>query len=295
MAKKFETFESFLPVWEYYQLHSSTDTIKAFGISQSMLMRTCKRFNLHKDMGLVYAQRDYSLIKSHDYQVWKKEKYFKEHGYLCNLNKPSVIEKAHSDEAKNLRRTHAIETINNKINNGIDVWGLRNEKSRQTKLKLYGDENYNNPDKNYLTNLKNNGGKFNSGRKKYVCDNEVFNSLPELALWKYAKDHNEDIERSPCVFEYEVNGVFHKYFPDFRYNGELIEVKGDHFFEEFGNPNTPLIPIYGEGDELEYARCRAKWECALANGVKFITSSIYNLYISYFKNNYNVEDFLPND
>lgn len=46
----------------------------------------------------------------------------------------------------------------------------------------------------------------NSKRKRYLYQNQHFDSSWELALWIYAKDHNEEIEREPCCFEYEFEG-----------------------------------------------------------------------------------------
>lgn len=68
--------------------------------------------------------------------------------------------------------------------------------------------------------------------KKYRYDNITFDSSWELALWIYAEDHNEEIEREPCQFEYEYNGAMHTYIPDFRYKGKLLEIKGDHYKDD---------------------------------------------------------------
>lgn len=68
-------------------------------------------------------------------------------------------------------------------------------------------------------------------KKRYEYQGELFDSLPEVALWVYAKDHGEEIVRTPCSFEYEWEGQIHHYFPDFYYRGQLVEIKGNHFFE----------------------------------------------------------------
>ena len=68
--------------------------------------------------------------------------------------------------------------------------------------------------------------------KKYQYGNITFDSSWELALWIYAKDYDEEIEREPCQFEYEYNGAAHTYIPDFRYKGKLLEIKGDHYKDD---------------------------------------------------------------
>ena len=102
---------------------------------------------------------------------------------------------------------------------------------------------------------------FKKVKSKYVFENEHFDSSWELALWIYAKDHNEEIEREPCYFEYEFEGQVHRYYPDFRYRGELIEIKGDQFFNE---KDEPIVPF---GEKGSWA---AKFECAKSSGVKFL-------------------------
>lgn len=72
-------------------------------------------------------------------------------------------------------------------------------------------------------------------RKRYLYNNEKFDSSWELALYIYAKDHNEEIIRCPCRFEYWFNGKKHYYFPDFLYKGNLIEIKGDNWFDSENN------------------------------------------------------------
>lgn len=69
-------------------------------------------------------------------------------------------------------------------------------------------------------------------QKRYTYENEHFDSSWELALWIYAKDHNEEIEREPLSFPYQWKGKQHLYVPDFLYKGNLLELKGDHFLDE---------------------------------------------------------------
>lgn len=117
---------------------------------------------------------------------------------------------------------------------------------------------------------------FRKVRSKYVFENEYFDSSWELALWIYAKDHNEEIERLPCSFEYEFEGQIHKYFPDFRYKGELVEIKGDQFFNEKGEPVNPFGEVSWE----------AKYDCIRKNNVTLITGQDLNSIFSYIEETY---------
>lgn len=70
--------------------------------------------------------------------------------------------------------------------------------------------------------------------RKYMYKGCTYDSSWEVALRIYADDHNEELIREPCSFEYYHEGKKHRYFPDFKYRGELLELKGGHFFNEQG-------------------------------------------------------------
>ena len=118
---------------------------------------------------------------------------------------------------------------------------------------------------------------------EYLYEGLDFDSSWELALWIYAKDHNLDIEREPVMLEYEVNGKVKKYFPDFRLNGALIEVKGDHFFK-----NGKMICPFDESLNSVY---EAKHQCGLKNKVKFWSSEEMKPILEYIENRY-TKDYL---
>lgn len=123
-------------------------------------------------------------------------------------------------------------------------------------------------------------------RKIYEYDGETFDSKPELALWLYAKINNIPIIRSPKKFTFEYNGIEHLYFPDFEYNGKLVEIKGDHFFT---SENIMCCPWNHDLDGLY----EAKHQCGLLNDVIFLTKKDYQIYIDFCtENNINFEDYL---
>lgn len=99
-----------------------------------------------------------------------------------------------------------------------------------------------------------------TSRRRYIYENETFDSSWELALWIYAKDHNERIKRTPISFSYEFKSKTHYYFPDFSYRDQLIEVKGEYFFDEKEN----LICPWNRNLDEAY---KAKQNCMLQNNV----------------------------
>lgn len=56
--------------------------------------------------------------------------------------------------------------------------------------------------------------------KGFWCDSSY-----ELAYVIYCLDNNISIERNKKFFNYEYKNKKHKYYPDFRVNGELVEIK----------------------------------------------------------------------
>lgn len=70
----------------------------------------------------------------------------------------------------------------------------------------------------------------------YSYNNITFDSSWELAVWIYHIDHNIQIVRHPAQLQYEKDGSMHIYLVDFKINDQFVEVKGDHLFDEHGNP-----------------------------------------------------------
>ena len=177
-------------------------------------------------------------------------------------------EEKYGDPFYNNSKQISISYKNTYSKNGEDII----KKRKATKLEKYGDENYTGE-----------GGFYHC---KYDDNDVSFDSLPELALWKYAIDHDEDIEREPVVLKFEFNGVSHTYKPDFKYNGELIEIKGDHMV----NKDGILFDVWSNHKNDDFYK--AKYDCAIRNGVRFILSEGYNKFLDYFNSKYNKEDFI---
>ena len=170
------------------------------------------------------------------------------------------------------------------------------DKARATAELRYGDPNYNNREKMLQTAWDNAGGREEFYRKrqektaqvcldKFGCENyaqseefhrkfsnsrrykyndELFDSSWELYLWIYALNNNISIKHLPCRFEYYYNDSIHYYFPDFEYDGNLIDIKGPQFISEDGGLKT----LYNTDDP---ERIKAKWQCMLDHNVKLFT------------------------
>lgn len=119
---------------------------------------------------------------------------------------------------------------------------------------------------------------------KYEYEGECFDSSWELAFWIYAKDHNEAIERHPGIFKWTFEGQEHEYYPDFRYKGELVEIKGDQFFKENGDLFCPYDPTLDEAMKVKQAFMQQI-------GVKVLKSSELDYVFDYIVETYS-KDYL---
>ena len=132
------------------------------------------------------------------------------------------------------------------------------DKMKHTKYERYGDENYVNVAKAKETNRANHGGLHNSqtkdwqfsfkNRKRKFCfDSIIFDSTWELKLYKFCKENNMNIIYQPCTIDYyDENNKHHVYHPDFMINDRLYEVKGDHLLKDgkLYNPFSGTFDVY---------------------------------------------------
>jgi len=115
---------------------------------------------------------------------------------------------------------------------GVDNPGLSPDiqaRIRQTCLSRYGTESF---------------SQTAEFRKKsyhrYLYDNLLFDSGPELAFYIYHKDQGIPIQKEPLCFEYLYEDTVCKYFPDFLVDDVFIEIKGDQFVKEDGTWQNPF-------------------------------------------------------
>ena len=147
------------------------------------------------------------------------------------------------------------------------------ERIEQTMLKKYGARRYAQTIEFHV-----------KSQHKYKVGEVQFDSLPELAYYLYCLDHNIVIKRSPTKIKYTHNNIEHVYIPDFEVAGELVEIKGDHFFDKDNNFQCPFNHNF---DDL----FKAKYQCMLENNVKILRSADYKFALDYFVENYNKADF----
>lgn len=109
-----------------------------------------------------------------------------------------------------------------------------------------------------------------------------FDSTWELAVWIWAEDHKMKIQRLPTVFTYTFNDKEHCYYPDFKINGKLVEIKGSHFFNEKGEMQNPY-------DHSLDAIFEAKHQCGLQNGVEYWSWDEMKPILDYINNTYTAD------
>lgn len=102
--------------------------------------------------------------------------------------------------------------------------------------------------------------------KKYLYNNIMFDSSWELAYYIWLIDHNIEFEYQPEGIKYQFNNKDHYYYPDFKVNNELVEIKGDHFFDKTGNFRCP----FNITDQYLQEQYKAKYQCMLDNNVKIM-------------------------
>ena len=125
-------------------------------------------------------------------------------------------------------------------------------------------------------------------RKKHTYDGIQFDSLTEIAFYIWLKDNNISFEYQPkCKFTYEFDGKTWTYFPDFKVNGQYVEIKGDHFFKN-GKMICPYR--YKNWSNIQYEwickKFEAKHQCMLSHNVYILTSICYMPFIKYVEDKY---------
>ena len=116
-----------------------------------------------------------------------------------------------------------------------------------------------------------------STRLRYCYKGINFDSSWELAVYIWLVDHKVDFEYQPAEPELaytDFDGSTKRYCPDFKIMGQLVEIKGDNFFDKQGNPKL------GKYD------WRAKFQCMLDNNVEVWTFRIIKPFIKYVESKY---------
>lgn len=201
----------------------------------------------------------------------KKETCLANYGVEYALNSVEIQEqiKQRNLEKYGVESTNQLESVKQKkANTFLEHYGstsyLQSEEgkahNKQVKLERYGDEYY-------------------SGEKKYLYEDILFRSKPELCFYIYHKDNNIPVVYEPTPYiEYEYEGKQHFYKPDFLVNRKLYEIKGDQFFKE----NKMVCPFDHNLDGLY----EAKHQCMLQNNVTILKYKDYIFYVDYINEKY---------
>lgn len=136
------------------------------------------------------------------------------------------------------------------------------QKQQSTMVAVYG-----------VTHLTQSAEYYAKWKKKYLYNGIYFDSLPEIDYYIKLTDAKANFEYHPNVkFEYQYDGKTHYYFPDFSVDGELIELKGPHFFttKDIDSPDAHMINPYNR--QLD-GIADAKFKCMRLNNVKIIITT----------------------
>lgn len=130
-------------------------------------------------------------------------------------------------------------------------------------------------------------------KSRLVYDNMSFDSSWELAVWIYAKDHDIAIEREPVKLSFKFDDTIKHVIPDFRYNGTLVEIKGDQYYNRrLGASIYPYkfrsagVPI--EEPELNRRKrlLKAKFMCYKDHGVEIWGKEECKPFLDYIDDTY---------
>ena len=298
---------------DYYKDHSLRETCEYFKISN--------RISLHKFLVEHGAEIHTKKFTSERQAIRCKETCQKRYG----VNAPGQVEEFKEKAKKTNLKKYGVENVsqNSEIKKkkeqtcikhyGVPYYMQTDEYKEQVKqinLKKYGVEFYlqsedlkNKSKKFYLDNFgteyytqteefKNKAktiekyGVAHALKYLYIYNNKHFDSFPELCFYLYCIQNNIQIEREPIELTYTYNDKVYRYYPDFRVENQLIELKGEQFLTE---DNKWCNPFDHSLDE----QMEAKHQCALANNVKILYNADYQKYLDWFyANNYKKEDFL---
>jgi len=122
-------------------------------------------------------------------------------------------------------------------------------------------------------------------KSKYIYEDINFDSSWELIFWLYNKEVlNNNITRilDPLIYYY--NDEEFKYFPDFKIDDKIYEIKGDHFFNDEGILIDPW-----DNSEYGNGKAKAKYDCMLENHITILRGNDIKPYYNWFKEKYGIK------
>ena len=119
---------------------------------------------------------------------------------------------------------------------------------------------------------------------KFSFEDFDLDSSWEFAFTVYCIDYNKHIEREPAAIAYTFEGKTHYYYPDFKVDNQLVEIKGDQFFNALGQMQNPF-------DHSMDKLFQAKQKCMEDNNVLVLKCTDCKKYIDYVNVAY-TKDFI---
>lgn len=225
------------------------EMLKHYGVInnfQRKEIKTKSQETLMKEYGVINS----SQRKEHWDKV--KETSLKQYG----TEHPSQAKEVKEKQAKtNIIKYGNISSLQN---------GEVNNKTKNTMILRYGCE--------YSAQNKEIHSK---QRKKYTYNGLNFDSSWEIAYFIWLTDNNIPFEYHPEPLKYYWNEKTHYYFPDFKVNNELIEIKGLNWLKKLLEKGTVQ---------------EAKYKCMQDNNVKLITD--VTLYMEYIRDKFGTIKYL---
>jgi hypothetical protein len=178
--------------------------------------------------------------------------------------------------------------IKDKINKTlIDRYGSVEESYKQRQLlakktnleKRGHDSNFKDEDfhkKSIQTQIEKYGRAIYS--RNYIYNDVCFDSSWELAYYIYLIDHNINFEYQPKV-EITYTGednLKHNYYPDFKVDNKLQEIKGNQFFNENNEPFCKITNTWW----------KEKYDCMLSNNIEILREQDLSYVFDYIKQTY---------
>ena len=158
-----------------------------------------------------------TCLEKYGVDSYSKTKEFEERRKATNLEKYGIeyvfhtkesLEKSNQTRIERYGAAHMMQTEEGKA------------RMRQTCLERYGVEN-----PMQCEDI------CKGHNRKYIYDDLQFDSSWELAYYIYHIDNEIPIEREPStdIWYEDVDGKKHKYYPDFKVDNKLVEVKGEYW------------------------------------------------------------------
>jgi len=220
----------------------------------------------------IYQKVEETCLEKYGHKCVFQNDTIKEHIKQTIIDKYGVSNPMQNLDIKNKRENTCLEKYG--VKSYLENSNFR-EQSIKTCLEKYGVE--------YIGQSHDIHKK---SKLKYTYNNINFDSSWELAYYIWLTDHKIEFEYHPDIkFSYIANNEEHYYFPDFKIKNEIIEIKGDHFFDKNGNFRCPFN-ILNEKIQNEY---KAKYQCMIDNNIKLLKYNEIRNIMNYIKKTYGTQ------